>query len=786
MASITFNQATLSPPGVSNRSRSDGLSGGQLVTITTDVPGTVTFVDVPPDDTSAVSSLASTSSTTWTFNPTVGVYGSWLVQLVPTNPVIPPVRRLFAVRTPNKALRIPGFNEKANVNATLATGGTFVTDSDNNEGNSYRGWSESLTQVYEMLDNTNNFFIKDYGAVCDGVHDDTAAFDIAYQRAAALPGGGNVVLSHGSTRITSKRLFDASTDGNNPAPVFIVGMNAYPSILLWDPTIVSEDFIHYQGAGGLFYFGGGIKNVAIISANPLASGRAIRVKQCFNMQFSSLWIRGFLGGGTGTGFCIQSGDDPNDPSQHIDLDNVMLQGNCIGLNASGVADCTMRKMMVNQNTVRQARIGSGTFQWEGGLVQGGGVTGVEFSPGAGEKVTFNQIGCHYEVVGAPSCVANEAPGGTYSGSISISNVDNSGDGTFLTADHYTVRLANIASDGAVVVGDLVECGLTAIDCSALPAEWDLDAFTLANATFINGGHASYGRLPSSPFTVPLSASFGQPISLASLTQTQRNALSGVADGWQFFNSSARRNQTYVSGRTKPWVCDAPEDAKEIFPALLTHFSALRGAGATSGWADMIGNYVLAPTGAPKLEADGKNFNGVPVWKLLLASSNLLDSGGSGATLFTAGTTELYVRILARRTVALVSSFGTYLNLTNNAANLIMAQLMDNADDGAWEGAFDGGRTNFGPPPVQDFLPHKFELHFSPTETLLSLDGVPISDAGPLTPLAQPIQRICLGGFPGFGFNANVNICDVKIGSTRPTGDAALALNEMDYNLYGIG
>jgi hypothetical protein len=642
-----------------------------------------------------------------------------------------------------------------------------------------------VTIVGDILDNCCNFPITRYGAVGDGVTDCTAAFAAAYALAAAQPGGGNVVIpAVGKFRIRSKRLFDNSVDPANPTPVFVVGLGEWPSTLLWDPIDPTQDFLCYRGAGASYYFGGGVRNVAIVSANPLASGVAIRLTQAQNMQLANVVVRGFLGLGTGTGVLVESGD-PSTPSQNIDLDRVEVQGNCVGVDLA-CAEMTIRKLLLNQNVNAHGVIRGGSFYTDGGMIQGDGAS-LEFRPASTRAIYWNARGVtHWEVNGAPAIKAYPAPGPSYGGEIGFADVINNGDDIIVDADFYTVRMENISSFGLVTFGKLRTCGLTADGCVAAAAQWDLDAFSLANAIFQNEGHLSIGRLPNAPSIVPRSAAFALPIELASLTQTERDALTGVADGWTFFNASARRGQQYVAGRVKPWVCLAPANALEIWPALMHHFATSVGANPTA-WADMIGDYVLTPSGTqPLLEADGKHFNGLPAYKLLLSGANILDSGSSGATMFPAGTTEFYVRLIARRSVALASAFGTFLNLTNNAANLIMAQVMDNFSDGAFEGAFEAGRTNFGPPLVPDSVPHKFELYFSPTHQLFSIDGVPIADTGPSVAISQPIERICLGGFPGYGFYENCNLVDLKIGPTRPTGDTALALDELDYNLYGVG
>lgn len=151
MATITFDQATLSPPGVTDRSRTDGLINGSQVTVTVSEVGTVSFVDVPEGDVGSVSSLVQTAPTIWKFTPTAGVYGSWLVEFQPAAEGAAAVRRIFAVRSPNQGLRIPAFNERAGSNATIGNGAQYVDASDDNEGGSYRGWARAFAELFRAV-----------------------------------------------------------------------------------------------------------------------------------------------------------------------------------------------------------------------------------------------------------------------------------------------------------------------------------------------------------------------------------------------------------------------------------------------------------------------------------------------------------------------------------------------------------------------------------------------------------------------------------------------------------
>lgn len=151
MPTITLDQVGLSA-GVAGASRSDGLSNGALVTITTSEPGTVVLLHVAKDDVAAVSSLAQASSLVWTFTPSVGVYGTYRVRFTATSDGHTVVR-LFSVRTLNKGLRIPALNELADPDASLVNAGPLViAASENNEASSYSGWWNTLEELYRTVD----------------------------------------------------------------------------------------------------------------------------------------------------------------------------------------------------------------------------------------------------------------------------------------------------------------------------------------------------------------------------------------------------------------------------------------------------------------------------------------------------------------------------------------------------------------------------------------------------------------------------------------------------------
>lgn len=167
-AQLQIDQNTLSPTGTPGKARTDGLDGGQLVTLTNTGAGTTTafrFLDVPAEDTTAVGSLAVTGDPkVWTFSPTASVYGSYLIELIEDLGLGTEVRerRIFGIRTPNFKLLAPALNEVADRTASLINNGAAqIQAADNNADDNvnvalgarpYAGWWRSLTEVIDVVD----------------------------------------------------------------------------------------------------------------------------------------------------------------------------------------------------------------------------------------------------------------------------------------------------------------------------------------------------------------------------------------------------------------------------------------------------------------------------------------------------------------------------------------------------------------------------------------------------------------------------------------------------------
>jgi hypothetical protein len=148
-ATIKFDQSGL-PAGTNNRSRSD-IVAGTAVTITNVSPGSsnacALLAKPTDDDTAAISG----SSPTWSITPKTGTFGTYRIRLIVDGES---VIHTFTVKSPKRSLVIGAHNERANPNANLTDSdpGTWVNDSETNEGGHFKGWwkeYESLAKAIE-------------------------------------------------------------------------------------------------------------------------------------------------------------------------------------------------------------------------------------------------------------------------------------------------------------------------------------------------------------------------------------------------------------------------------------------------------------------------------------------------------------------------------------------------------------------------------------------------------------------------------------------------------------
>lgn len=164
-ATITIDQVGL-PAGVPDRSRTDGLATGAVVTLTNTGTGSTTRFQIlwtPPGDTTAVMSLGPTGPNTWTFVPTASQYGSYSVECIEDEglPTENRSTRKIVVRTPNLGLVIPALNERASFTASLVNKGPrqVAASLDNSTDYpspldvlDYAGWWRAYHELFMAVD----------------------------------------------------------------------------------------------------------------------------------------------------------------------------------------------------------------------------------------------------------------------------------------------------------------------------------------------------------------------------------------------------------------------------------------------------------------------------------------------------------------------------------------------------------------------------------------------------------------------------------------------------------
>ena len=219
---LQIDQATLSPTGTPGRARTDGLAGGQLVTLTNTGSGSTTlfrFLDIPPGDTTAVASLAATGNPKiWTFSPTASVYGSYLIELIEDVglPTEVKERRVFGIRTPRLNLLIPALNEQGDRTASLINAGAAqIEAADNNADDhpdadlgarTYAAWWRWVAEITRALE-LDSLSPAEFQLTIGGGGGEVPSPWVDFDLAAACPGikAGDIVslILHSDLEIDS-------------------------------------------------------------------------------------------------------------------------------------------------------------------------------------------------------------------------------------------------------------------------------------------------------------------------------------------------------------------------------------------------------------------------------------------------------------------------------------------------------------------------------------------------------------------------------------------------------
>jgi len=149
MPTINFDQSGI-PAGVVDRSRSDVVLS-TVVTVTATAVGAAVFglLDRP------VGSAAALSGAGLTRSITPDAAGSYRVRIIDDNDGSS-VIHTFTVRTAKRGLPKPAHNERANplANEVDPNGGSWVAESETNEGGSFKGWHDPEDEMWDAIDSS--------------------------------------------------------------------------------------------------------------------------------------------------------------------------------------------------------------------------------------------------------------------------------------------------------------------------------------------------------------------------------------------------------------------------------------------------------------------------------------------------------------------------------------------------------------------------------------------------------------------------------------------------------
>jgi len=628
--------------------------------------------------------------------------------------------------------------------------------------------------------NTNNqFHVMNYGAVADGTTDDTAAYLAACAAAVTAGGCARVVFPENKpVRIRQGKVFSTSTHVAGLHSVMLVGAGQNESIIIWDP-LDDADYLVRWFTSGDYYAGGGAERLLVKCMSPSATGPVFHVTDGYMTRFNDVAIFGY-GSSGGTGILVDNGGVT---AQHVVLNNVMIQGLDVGLDVDAVQAMSAYELKLNQNLINGIFRG-GTLAWFGGLLQGGGAV-FEFRPTAVSSVNFRAYGLYCEVTGPANTFKAYAAttGFGFGGFIKVCDCTNNGTHMFMDVDSYDVHLEDIGGAVTIPVLKAIDASLIGINLTPDPAMFDLDADTQTRTVFFNPGNLSVGTAaPTHPDITHKSANFGLPIQLASFTPAQRAALSNVVENDHVYNNVAKVPQYYTGTKWRSYR--EPNPADLLGATLLAEWDARIGVGSNI-WTDSVTGRVLTGTGSPTFGVDAGKFGGRNVWKFVAASSQSMDTGASGATIFSAGVGAYYISFVARQTSG--TTTGThqgYVNMLDNA-NTTIGMQFSRTDTSVWNSYQLGGFAHSGGS-TPDTAQHLFEIFLDGTgKRYYAIDGVDVGDGLGGNTTAVIVERIMIGAYVTASWFSNLAVARVRVCTTVPSAALRTALLEVDRDVWNF-
>lgn len=387
--------------------------------------------------------------------------------------------------------------------------------------------------------------IRDYGAVGDGVTDDTAAWLAAC--AAAEVTGGLVWIPPGRYVITQGYTFTAGLNGTNRA-VWVQGGGHHNTCMLFRPSNLASNCIKF-GNGTDYYFGGGVQDLCIWNDVGTCTGAGVNIHVTIHTEIRDVYSRGFAGV-NGAGLRVRSNGSAN--VQHLYLSNVYCQQNYWGVDAETGASCVAVNLKINQNTFQGLKLVKGDLLWLGGLLQGGGaqpaaVIGDMSAPGTTGAITLQNVyveyltasvifdlyavnfvqfkNCPWAVAGTPQTFVRCAS----SAGIAIEDINLPGGGGHKFLD-------STSSSGRVRAG--------------APTDYAIDGASTWDFVGANGQGPTAIRATAAPASGATALALGGPLKLPSYTTAQRDALGTPQVGWLIWNSTTG---TVQAGNGSTWA-----------------------------------------------------------------------------------------------------------------------------------------------------------------------------------------------------------------------------------------
>jgi len=388
-----------------------------------------------------------------------------------------------------------------------------------------RGTAGVAARVYNVVD---------YGAVCDGSTDDTAAVQAACTAAELT--GGVVQFPRGRCKITQGFNFVAGVDGSNKA-VWIEGEGHHCCEVLFYPTTLSDNCFTWGNHGGVsgtaYYFGGGTRDICIRNPLGTCTGAGVFLDLTIHAEMRDSYVKHFS---AGTGLKVRSNGSNN--TQHLYLCNVYLQQNSIGWDCESATATVAVNLKINQNTSKGMVMSNTGVTWLGGVLQGSS-SGSHTTWDTCANVTI--IGVHVEVLAATVVMDLSGCSHFVADNIAWSNA-----ATPQSLIKATLS-RNIYLDHIDVHSPGVKLELTGSSTAKCSSNGGASAHSIGAGCFVDwvadADNPSGFRMSTVPSGVHALA-LGAPLQLPSYTTTQMNALASPQAGWVIYNSTTGTQKTY--------------------------------------------------------------------------------------------------------------------------------------------------------------------------------------------------------------------------------------------------